>query len=148
MTISNTQDVIDSRDVIERIEDLRSQLEAEFEQKREDDDDFAQQYNDDEFITWLDAHVEGNDPDVDELNALEALRDEAEPYAGDWEYGTTLINRDYWVEYVEDFVKDCGFIPHDLPAFIANNIDWENVAKEVEQDYTTVNFDGQEFLVR
>ena len=145
MTISNTDDIIDSRDVIERIEELREQLQDEFNELRDNDENFAEEYDEDAFDGWL---AGCDDPDADELRSLEALRDEAEPYAEDWEYGAVLISRDYWVEYVEQFIKDCGYISNDLPGFIYNNINWQGVADEVEQDYTTVEFDGQEYLVR
>ena len=73
MTISNTDDVIDSRDVIERIEHLR-QLRQPGPVDLGDEDDAQAQ--DDLFA---------------ELAALEKLAEEASDYAPDWEYGEALI---------------------------------------------------------
>jgi hypothetical protein len=120
--ISNSDDVIDSRDVIARI----AELEDIVPPAEEDDGTF-------------------NDERA-ELAALKALADEAEGYAPDWQYGETLIRRSYFVEYVEELCEDCGYLPKDLPSWIV--IDWDATARNVEVDYTSVDFDGVEYLVR
>ena len=114
--ISNSEDVIDSRDIIARIEHLESLEPDEIE-----------------------------DEEQDELDALKALADECEGY-GDWQYGETLISRDYFIEYVQDMLADCGDIPEELPPFVV--IDWQATADNVEADYMTVEFDGVDYLMR
>ena len=116
--LSNRNDVIDSRDVIERIEELESLTE---------DNDVLREDND------------------DELAALEALAEQCSEVP-DWEYGETLIRRSYFVDYCKELCEDCGYIPRDLPAFI--EIDWQKTADNLEVDYTTVDFDGVEYLIR
>ena len=114
-TVDNSQDVIDSRDVIDRIEELEAIDEP-------DDDEKA------------------------ELAALTALAEEAEGYAADWKHGETLIRRTYFVDYCKEMLVDIGDLPKDLPAYIA--IDWQATADNMEADYTTVDYDGEEYLIR
>lgn len=117
--ITNGEDVIDSRDIIARIEDLESR--AEPEALSEDE--------------------------AAELAALKALAEEAEPYAPDWQYGEALIRDSYFQQYAEELAGDCGLIKKDAP-WPNNHIDWEAAAEQLQQDYTQVDFDGVTYWVR
>ena len=125
-TISNLDDVIDSRDIIERIEELESELA--------------------EFLDATDGDLSENFPDIDELKALRDLASEASQYSSDWEYGETLIRYSYWENYVQEMLEDCGEIPKDLPWYI--EIDWEATSENIAQDYTTADFDGVDYYIR
>ena len=120
---SNSDDVIDSRDVIERIEELEG-----YEGLQDKIDNLIE------------------DDDAKELVALRQLQEEAEGYAPDWKHGATLIRRSYWPEYAEEMCKDIGDLPRDLPSYLV--IDWAKTADNLEVDYTTVDFDGVEYLIR
>jgi len=99
-TIDNFDDVIDSRDVIARIEELEGEREA------------LQLEIDDAETQWLKTEAGTNEAhavvdrrqaayvaldawtasdDADELRILKALADEASGYAADWTHGETLI---------------------------------------------------------
>lgn len=110
--ISNHDDVIDSRDVIERIDELGAAYEEEGLTADE----------------W------------DEYRALVALAEEGESLA-DWQHGETLIRDSYFVEYAQELAEDIGAIPREAswPAYC---IDWERAARELRMDYTPVEFDG------
>jgi|SRR6185369_3316708 len=124
-SISNAEDVIDSRDVIARIEELESELEAEHDDSEVDD--------------VLDMKAE--------LAILKALAEEAEDYAGDWRHGEALIRDSYFVEYAQQLAEDIGAI--DKAASWPNTcIDWEQAARELQQDYTSVEFDGVTYWIR
>jgi len=149
MTISNKDDVIDSRDVIERIEELAStQIQAFNEQQSIEGDDDLQieddDFNNDHFRNWL-KEGEGIDIERDELISLLELQDQCEDLS-DWEYGETLVNADYWVDYVYDLLRDCGDLPKDIPHYI--EIDWDATANNIEHDYMRVDFGGEEYLIR
>jgi len=116
--IDNTADVIDSRDIVARIEALREAVEA---------------------------HT-ADDHDTAELAALEAFAAEAEPYCADWHHGETLIRDSYFVDYVQELLADCGDIPRDLPFYVV--IDWEATARNIRYDYTGVDFAGVTYWVR
>jgi len=114
--ITNSEDIIDSRDVIARIDDLEGQGEL-------DEDETA------------------------ELAALKALAEEASGYAADWQYGEALIRDSYFKEYAQQLADDIGAINAD--AHWPNDcIDWDRAARELQMDYTQVDFGGVEYWIR
>lgn len=119
--VTNSQDVIDSRDVIERVEEL--------EEIVEDPDGYSQ----DEV-----------DEAEEELKKLKALIAEAED-SPDWHYGETLIRESYFVEYARELVADV-FGLGDVPDFV--EIDWTKTAENMKVDYIEADFDGVTYLIR
>lgn len=112
--ISNMQDIIDSRDVIERIKALEG---TEDEEEQE------------------------------ELKALEALAEECDGNVSDWEHGETLIRDSYFADYAQELAEDIGAISKDQ-SWPNNCIDWEQAARELQMDYTSVDFDGVTYWAR
>ena len=138
-TIDNTEDFIDSRDIIERIEELESELqdlESEIDDTNVEIDQAKQELED-----WKESNLE-------ELETLKSLAEKSSCFAPDWEYGATLIRESYFTEYCEDLCKDIGDIPSELPWYISNHIDWDGVAHEIKMDYTEVDFDGVSYFIR
>lgn len=122
MSIDNMMDVIDSRDIIERIKELEKLT--------------APEATNEAFQAWCDEY--------DSLNALqEQCKD-----VPDWEYGVSLIRDSYFTEYCRELITECGDIPSDLPWYIADHIDWEGIARELMVDYTEVDFNGVIYFVR
>jgi hypothetical protein len=133
--ISNSDNTIDSRDVIARIEELTDEI--------------------------ADAQADIDNPDTEvsesaaadieelrsELRALEALQSEAEGYAADWQHGETLIRDSYFKTYAQELADDIGAVPRDL-SWPATCIDWDQAARELQMDYTSVDFDGVTYWVR
>lgn len=130
-TITSSDSIIDVRDVIARFEELEAAT------------DNPQGYEPIDGMTYDEAKAE--------YEALKALLDELkgnggdEKWLGDW-YPITLIRDDYFTEYAEELVKDCGYIHPELPSWIA--IDWEKTAEAVQQDYTSVEFGGDTYWYR
>jgi hypothetical protein len=127
--IYNSEDVIDSRDVIARIEHLQ--------QLRHPGP--------------VDLGPEDNATDQDslfaELATLEALAEEAASCSPDWEYGEALIRDSYFKEYAMELAEDIGAI--DPKATWPNNcIDWDRAVRELQMDYTAVDFDGVTYWLR
>ena len=152
-TISNTDDVIDSRDVIERIEELegeRQDLQDAFETAVDNE----LQNTDPEQRETLntvrnDAYKALTDWDEEnkaELDALKALTEEAEGYSEDWRHGATLVRDSYFEDYARELLEDIGDIPRNLPHYI--EINWEATARNIRVDYTEVDFDGVSYWVR
>lgn len=145
--ISNSDDVIDSRDVIKRIEELEEGRDEFILNEAETDDDspswseVADSQSDAE-SRW-DETDEGQ-----ELKALQAFADEFEGYCPDWKYGVTLVRESHWVEYCKELVKDTDGLPSDLPEYIENNINWDGVAEDLQVDYTSGEFDGVTYWAR
>ena len=134
-------DVIDSRDVIARIEYLRDFL-ADLP-----DDVSPATYDPEEMPDTGKPDPNGNRADaVEEFAALRELEEAASGYAPDWRYGETLIHSDYFTEYAEEMVKETAGLPRDLPSWLV--IDWEATAQNLKVDYTEVTFKGETFYVR
>jgi hypothetical protein len=133
--ISNTDDMIDSRDVIARIEEL--------------EDDRAQVLACVEDETRSARELDDWDADNGaELAALKSLADEAEGYAPDWHHGETLIRDSYFKDYARDLAEDLHGREALSGAWPFGCIDWEEAAQELQQDYTSVLFDGVTYWVR
>ena len=97
--ITNSDDVIDSRDVIARIDEL------------------------DELASEQELSVE----EADEYVALKELAGEGSDYSPDWQYGSTLIRDSYFKEYAMQLAEDIGAI--DSSATWPNTcIDWDQAA--------------------
>lgn len=125
--ITNSENVIDSRDVIARINYLESERESAENPDEWDDSDEGQ-----------------------ELKALKALADEASGSADwtyDWTYGETLIRDSYFEDYARELAEDIGAIPKDL-GWPCNHIDWEGATNALKMDYFSVEFDGVEYWIR
>ena len=146
-TISNNDDVIDSRDVIARIEELEGErdffeIDAEI---LEEPDTFGNVESDTDASRA--AWAIQNEDDAKELKDLTELAEEAEGYAADWKYGETLIRDSYFEDYARDLADDIGAIKTDA-CWPNNFIDWEAASEALKQDYTAVEFDGVTYWVR
>lgn len=129
---TNMDDVIDSRDVIERIEEL--------EAERAD-------FIDPERLVSGDASQWDESDSGTELVALRELASEAEGYAPDWQHGAMLIRDSYFTDYAIQLADDIGAINKDA-SWPNTCIDWEQAARELQMDYTSVEFDGVTYWVR
>lgn len=140
--ISNYDDIIDSRDVIARIESLESDVEQLTEMRDRALSVALTQEEQDE-LRDLAATVEDN---AGELATLRALAEEGETLE-DWPYGETLIRDSYFVTYAQQLAEDIGALPADAgwPAYC---IDWERAARDLQMDYTAVEFDGVTYWAR
>jgi hypothetical protein len=146
MTISTTDDVIDSRDVIARIEELRDTLEAlreEFDSNPENDGV--------DFDDWSRNQTAMTSAEVDELAALEQLAEEASG-SPDWTYGEALIRESYFTDYIEQLINDCYEMPKELNSgewpWRHVTVDYEEAAEEAKADYIDCDFDGVTYLIR
>lgn len=144
MDINNAQDTIDSRDVIERIEELQDERQplADALEEAEAGDDAAATAAAESALEEWDASAEG-----DELKALQALADEAEGYCDDWRHGAQLIRDSHFATYAQELAEEIGAIDRNAKWPLAH-IDWEAAAEELKQDYTCIDFGGVDYWVR
>lgn len=152
--VNNSDDVIDSRDVIARIEALEEEREAAVDTVREAVENADLPDADvDETLAWREESIETAGAEWDrtyegqELAALKALADEAEGYAADWRHGETLIRDSYFEQYARELAEDIGAIKGN-EAWPLSYIDWSAAADALKQDYTSVDFDGVTYWIR
>lgn len=137
MQISHTDDMIDSRDVIARIEELEVELE-------------------DAILTddgWIIPRSDENDVQLDmneehdELEALKELAEAGEADVMDRHEGVALISENYFETYAEEYASDVGAISseHQWPL---NHIDWSAAAACLQQDFTRIEWRGIDFWAR
>ncbi|OXJ32687.1 hypothetical protein CFB82_20095 [Burkholderia sp. HI2714] len=132
--ITSYDDIIDVRDITDRVEELR-----------EARDDWAECSGDGE--KWAETHPD----DAAELESLESLLDDIRGYGGDhqWEgdwYPVTLIRDEHFTEYAMELLADIGDIPRNIPHYIV--IDEEATAMNIQADYSDVEFDGSTYWYR
>ncbi len=147
--ITNSADIIDSRDVIARIRYLE-----EKETALEDaEEELADEGDGEDLDKTLQEAVDNANADFDEderkeLKDLRDLQEQAEGYS-DWLHGATLIRDSFFgANYARRESEDLGDEIDDLPVYIRDNIDWEGVAKYLKQDYTVVTFGGEDYLIK
>lgn len=145
-TIDNTQETIDSRDIIERIEELENELEG-----LKSDSPLS-------WVEWCAAYVSYHHPhrgkhqdEVEELKALKALAAECE-HVADWVHGEQLIREDYFTQYIEDLIDDCYQLPKELTSgewpYRHITIDYQAAADEAKVDYEEIDFGGVTYFIR
>ncbi len=155
--ISNTDNILDSRDVIARFDEMESErndLESEIETAQDALDEYdANEGNEKELLELEDNLAEArknlaewDDENGQEFKDLKAFCEECEECSSDWTHGESIIHESHWEEYVEDLCKDCGYISKDFPHWI--EIDWSKTAKNVAQDYSTVDWAGETYYIR
>lgn len=86
-----------------------------------------------------------DDDDKAELAALNKLKEDVD--SSEWKYGLQLIRDSYFETHARDLADDIGAI--DAKAgWPCNCIDWAQAAKELQYDYSTVEYDGITYWFR
>lgn len=125
--VDNSIDILDSRDVMERIDELEGLL-----------------------IDKL-TDVEESKVEVEEirreLDSLKKLQDGASTLSCGWDDGETLIRDSYFEDYAREFASDIGAVSKDF-SWPNNHIDWISAAEELKMDFVCVDFDGVDYWIR
>ena len=122
-------DIIDVRDIIERVEELEDEMQGEIP----------------DGTTWDETDQ------AKEMAVLVAILSDIkgcggdEHWRGDW-YPLTLIRDSHFVLYCQELLEDCGDIPKNLPHYIA--IDWVDTALNIRIDYTSTDINGVDYWFR
>lgn len=126
--INNTQEILDSRNVIERFQELEDILEAAGEPEATDA----------EREEWADV--------AEEHTALAAFVAQGEDYE-EWTDGATLVHEEYFESYAKELAEETGII--DSSHALYTYVDWESWADGLkEDDYEAINFDGVDYYIR
>lgn len=143
---------IDTRELLEDLENLQEQIVEGFNETFETD--FIEF---DEIEVHIAEHISEEDFEefkeywADEYNSIREiteLREDVDGYAGDdFEDGIQLILEEDFKEYCKDLIEECYDL-NSLPDFLKYNIDWERVADDLRVDYSEVEFRGDNYLYR
>jgi hypothetical protein len=158
-SIDNSEDIIDSRDIIERIEELEAEREDLADHVEECE--AANEYHNSEgeadapeerdLITARDDLTAWDNENGDELKTLKALADQCD-HVSDWVHGEQLIREDYFTKYIEDLIDDCYEMPKEMNSgnwpYRHMTMDYEAAAEEAKCDYEEVDFDGVTYFIR
>ena len=167
--LSKYDDIIDSRDIIERIEEFEAEQEGQQECVaqlfRDLDEDFAaditagrsdpgqcllcvsdlpEEDREDATVS-IQEWREWEENEGAELDTLRELAAEAEG-SSDWQYGETLIRDTYFKDYAQELAEDCGL--EQSNSWPQRCIDWDQAADELQMDYFSVEFDGITYWIR
>lgn len=158
--------VIDTRDLIEKRDELkdsimdnfRSRINTLIDEENEKDEENREEdtikyynelleYNYDDFKNKVDFDLQKEILEfwVNEINEIEEI-DNIEEECSEFKYGETLINEDYWEEYCQELCIDCGYISKDFPNWI--EIDWEATSRNMAYDYNTITYQNEEYYFR
>ena len=127
--LDTSADIIDVRDIIERVEELEDEMQGEIP----------------DGTTWAGTEQ------AEELSALRAILADLEgnggdeQWRGDW-YPVTLIRDSYFVDYAQELCEDIGDVPRNLPHYI--EIDWNATARNIRMDYTCTEINGITYWYR
>ena len=135
--INNFADILDSRDIIERIEELEGE-----QSDLLDGATCPEDLPEDEREAFFDWEAE-NGEELDNLRKL-AEQGEGSP---DWEFGETLIRDSYFQDYAEELADDIGAIDRNAK-WPLTCIDWERASRELQSDYLSVDFAGVTYWIR
>ena len=131
--IENTADLIDVRDIIARVEELENMV-----------PETAHDVTPGDASDLEDLRLELAEL-VSLLDTLEGMGGD-EQWRGDW-YPVTLIRDSYFRTYAQELAEDCGMIPQDA-GWPARCIDWNQAARELQMDYSSVEYGGVTYWTR
>ncbi len=120
--INEYQDIMDSRDVMARIEELEELREGDLENFNETEE-------------------------AEELKELLEFATYKGEYHPEWEHGVTLIRNSYFKDYAQELAEEIGAIDGS-ENWPCNCIDWEMAARELRIDYTSSEFGGITYWYR
>lgn len=167
--VDNTNDIIDSRDILERIEDLEGELSGvdcdtcggfgrimvavDEEDGTEQNCEYCGGHGTVDLSTpgtlQSTADEYGMLAEVDELATLRKLVEEIDQSAGDnARDGVALIRDAYFEEYAQEEASDIYGKELRESTWPFCHIDWTAAVEALQQDYSTVDYDGETYWVR
>lgn len=139
--------LLDTRDLQQRLDELESDRDSALEDAIEeakdalaDASEVVPAFDED---TFKEAWVWNDEDAAEELKELTELSEEI----SEWRHGVTLIPEDGFEDYARELADDLGLIDRDTP-WPLNCIDWERAASELQQDYTSCEYQGTTYLFR
>lgn len=128
-------DILDSRGVEDKFDDLESDLRQRYTDGIETDDD-GEPIEEPNFEAWVEANKD--DPNVAEYIVWRDFVEECRDYVSDWRHGAQLIHEDRFEGYARQLAEDVGAI-NGNEGWPLNCIDWKQAARELKMDYSSID---------
>ena len=147
-------DVLDSRDLQKRLDELENELEElieELEDAEEELDTYEGEDEEDlgdlqeEVSLAKDALKEWKDENQEELDEILAMKDECAPK---WKYSVSFIAEEDFEEYAQDLASDLYGEEIRNASWPFDCIDWEKAAASLRMDYSSIDYQGTTYLFR
>lgn len=132
------EDVIDSRDIQEKIDELEGEFNGLLKDYEDAGDEDEQDEAEENLENWMDEYAN----EYAGLLLFKELGDTSE-----WQYGETFIKEDYFEDYARQLAEDCGMLK-DCGLWPLNCIDWERATRELKYDYSELTIDGETYYFR
>ena len=98
-------------------------------------------------ISYLSDDDDLDENEIEELAKLVALAKEGEEYSTDWIHGEAIIRYSYFKQYAQELAEEIGAVTDDV-VWPNNCIDWDEAARELSMDYTSIDFGDVEYFIR
>ena len=143
-----SKNILDSRDLQQQLDELLEQYE-----------DWKSNLTDEQIhsiaenlgcgvseLTDKDFREEWDSSDGDLISAIQELKNQ-NIYG--WDDGITFVKDSYFEEFAEDEAEQLGYFRNcDKNAWPYNCINWSFAADQLQQDYSSVEFDGETYWYR
>lgn len=136
--------ILDTRELIETREELKQQVLDSFLENFPHYEEMTESFEDilfgeEEIESWGEDWLD----EIDQIFCIDEIEDEI---GSEFDFGVTLIPEDDFTDYVTDLLEELGYISKDFPSWI--EIDWEETADNVRQDYSEIEYEGKTYLYR
>lgn len=146
MSINKGDNIIDSRDVEKKIEELQDQFSGTPFANSDYSSVRLKEILNETPIEWREACECWDESEIEELIYWVEFKEEGEGYS-DWIHGATFIADEHFQDYAQELAEEIGAINRN-ESWPNNCIDWEQAANELKQDYTAIEVDGDTYWVR
>lgn len=143
--INNSEDILDSRDIQERFDELTENIVSGFTWNF----NLLEMYqtNKEKTIKIIEQMIDRDKIEEWDFEEWQLIYNTFGEFMDDsnWD-AMTFLNDSYTDEsWAEDQMKEFGYLSNDISFIISNNIDFAGIVEDLLQDYNEINFDGVTF---
>ena len=152
--ITNSADILDSRNIQERYDDLTQTIEDAFSDAGRDSFDFLAAWDKDEkktgaIVEYLIKRDLLDESEFEEWTLIRYVFIDNMSDFYEWDDGMVFLRNSYMNEdWAEQEMEDLGYLSRDLPYPIRDNINFAGILEDLRNDYNELDFDGVTYWYR
>ena len=152
--ITNSTDILDSRDIQKRYDYLTQTIEDAFVDAGRGSFDFLAAWDKDEkktgaIVEYLIKRDLLDESEFEEWTLIRHVFIDNMSDFYEWDDGMSFLLDSYMDEsWVEQEMEDLGYLSRDLPYPIRDNINFAGILEDLQEYYTELNFDGVTYWYR